>query len=88
MDKTPYKTRFEIFNKDILERIKSGKMYMKGSKNECYNLWISYFNPDKKLKGDIVTLVKNIDYMDNLSCFYMLPICIFILEKYITKVIS
>ena len=88
MDKTPYKTRFEIFNKDILERIKSGKMYMKGSKNECYNLWISYFNPDKKLKGDIVTLIKDIDYMDNLSCFYMLPICIFILEKYITKVIS
>lgn len=88
LDKTPYKTRFEIFNKDILERVKSGKMYIKGSKNEPYNLWINYFNPSKQLKGDIVTLIRDIDYMDNLSCFYMLPISIFILEKYVEKLLN
>lgn len=88
LDKTPYKTRFEIFNKDILERVKSGKMYIKGSKNEPYNLWINYFNPSKPLKGDIVALIRDIDYMDNLSCFYMLPISIFILEKYIEKLLN
>lgn len=88
LDKTPYKTRFEIFNKDILERVKSGKMYIKGSKNESYNLWINYFNLSKQLKGDIVTLIRDIDYMDNLSCFYMLPISIFILEKYVEKLLN
>lgn len=88
LDKTPYKTRFEIFNKDILERVKSGKMYIKGSKNEPYNLWINYFNPSKQLKGDIVALIRDIDYMDNLSCFYMLPISIFILEKYVEKLLN
>lgn len=88
LDKTPYKTRFEIFNKDILERVKSGKMYIKGSKNEPYNLWINYFNPSKPLKGDIVALIRDIDYMDNLSCFYMLPISIFILEKYVEKLLN
>ena len=88
LDKTPYKTRFEIFNKDILERVKSGKMYIKGSKNEPYNLWINYFNPSKALKGDMVALIRDIDYMDNLSCFYMLPITIFILEKYVEKLLN
>lgn len=88
LDNTPYKTRFEIFNKDILERVKSGKMYIKGSANEPYNLWINYFNPSKPLKGDIVSLIRDIDYMDNLSCFYMLPISIFILEKYVEKLLN
>ena len=88
LDKTPYKTRFEIFNKDILERVKSGKMYIKGSANEPYNLWINYFNPSKPLKGDIISLIRDIDYMDNLSCFYMLPISIFILEKYVEKLLN
>lgn len=88
LDTTPYKTRFEIFNKDILERIKSGKMYIKGSVNEPYNLWINYFNPSKQLTGDIAAIISNIDYMDNLSCFYMLPISIFILEKYIENLLK
>lgn len=88
-DKTPYKTRFEIFNNDILDHIKENKMYEKGNEKECYNLWIAYFNNNKDfIKGNIVELVKNIDYMDNLEHFYMLGISIFIIEQYIKMLLS
>lgn len=88
-DKTPYKTRFEIFNNDIIDRIKENKPFEKGNEREIYNLWIAYFNNDKDfIKGDILTMIKNADYMDNLKCFYMLGISIFIIERYIKMLLS
>ena len=83
-DSTPYKTRFQIFDTDVLDHIKNKKLYELGNDKELYNLWISYFNNNKDfIKGDILKLIKNIDFMDNLECFYALPISIFIIEKYI-----
>ena len=74
---------------DVLEHIKSGEMYEKGNEKECYNLWIAYFNDDTDfIKGDLLGLLKKIDFMDNLNSFYMLPISIFIIEKYITNLLK
>lgn len=83
-DRTPYKTRFQTINQDVIDRIRSNTPYEKGNPNEYYNLWISYFNNNKDfIRGDILSIIKNIEYMDNLECFYALAISIFIIEQYI-----
>lgn len=88
-DKTPYKTRFQIIDNDIIERIKENNPYEKGNEKEIYNLWIAYFNNNKDfIKGDILSMIKNADWMDNLECFYMLGISIFIIERYIKMLLS
>lgn len=88
-DSSLYKTRFDVIDPDIIDHIKSNIMYTKGDKNEYYNLWIAYFNNNKDFfKGDILSLIKQTDYMDNLSCFYSLAISIFIIEKYIDSLLS
>ena len=88
-DNSPYKTRFSVFNMDVLEHISSNTMYDEDDPNVVYNLWIAYFNNSmSNLKGNIVEIVKRIDYMDNLPHFYALGITIFILEQYITSLLS
>lgn len=88
-DKTPYKTRFSVFDTDVLEHINSNTMYDTGDEKECYNLWIAYFNDnDDFLKGDILSLLNKTDYMDNMDCFYMLGISIYIIETYIKHLLS
>ncbi len=83
-DKTPYKTRFQTIPTDVIDRIKSNELFDKGDSNEIYNLWISYFNNNKDfIHGDILNLIKSIDCMDNLECFYAFGISIFIIEQYI-----
>lgn len=83
-DKTPYKTRFQTVSTDVIDHIKSYELYEKGNIKEYYNLWISYFNNNKDfIRGDIMDIIKHIDYMDNLECFYALGISIFIIEQYI-----
>ena len=88
-DNLPYKTRFEVFNNNIIDHIRNNKMFKKGDSNECYNLWIAYFNNDKDfINGDILSLIKSADYMNNLNCFYFLGISIFIIEQYIKGLLS
>lgn len=88
-DTSLYKTRFQIVDPDIIDHIKANKMYSKGDKNEYYNLWVAYFNGNNSfINGDILSLIKKTDYMDNLSCFYGLAISIFIIEKYIDSLLS
>ena len=88
-DKTPYKTRFNSIDPDVMEHIKNNKMYEKGNNKEIYNLWIAYFNSDDDfIKGDIISLIKNADYMDNLEHFYMLIISIFIIEQFIQRLLK
>lgn len=88
-DKSPYKTRFQVIDMDILEHINSNTMYDEDDVNSFYNLWIAYFNDNKDfIKGNLVERIKRVDYMDNLSHFYALGITIFILERYIEKLLS
>lgn len=88
VDNTPYKTRFRIFDMDVIEHINEGKYYEKGNEKEYYNLWIAYFNNNKDfINGDILSIVNKTDFMDNLDCFYSLAITIFILERYVKNLI-
>lgn len=88
-DNTPFKTRFSTINQDVIDKIRSNELYEKGNDKEFYNLWISYFNNNKDfIKGNIIDLIKKIDYTDNLECFYALAISIFIIEKYIEMLLK
>ena len=89
IDKTPYKTRFHVLDMDIIEHIKNNEMYEKGNNKEIYNLWIAFFNNNKDfITGDIISLIKNADYMDNMSCFYTLAVSIYILEQYMKNLLA
>lgn len=87
-DKTPFKTRLQIIGQDIIDKIKSNTLFLKGEENEFYNLWILYFNNfDNSMDGNILDIIKRMDYMDNKDYFYAIPITIFIIEKYIECVL-
>ena len=89
IDNTPYKTRFHVLDMDIIEHIKNNEMYEKGNNKEIYNLWIAFFNNNKDfITGDIISLIKNADYMDNMSCFYTLAVSIYILEQYMKNLLA
>lgn len=83
-DPSPFKTRFTVFDPDVIEHIKTGTYYEMGDTREVYNLWIAYFNNDTDfIRGGILNLIAKFHYMDNLAYFYIMPISIFIIEKYI-----
>lgn len=84
VDRSPFKTRFTLIDMDIIDHINKNIYYEKDNKKEYYNLWIAYFNNNEDIiKGDLISLINNTDYLDNLSCFYALGITIFILERFI-----
>lgn len=88
-DKNMIKTRFETIDSDVLEHIESGKYYEPGNKREFYNLWIAYFNNGKDfIKGNMIDIIMREEFQDNLSNFYTLGITIFILEKYISNLLT
>ena len=82
-DKTPYKTRFSTIDPEVVEHIESGEKFEKGNKKEIYNLWIAYMNGEENyINGNILDLLRNMDLEgDNLSCFYLLIIVIFIIDQ-------
>ena len=88
-DTNMLKTRFETIDSDVLEHIESGKYYELGNSREFYNLWIAYFNNGKDfIKGNMIDTIISEDFKDNLSNFYTLGITIFILEKYISNLLT
>ena len=89
VDSSTNKTRIRLFDMDIIEHIKSNTYYERGNSKEAYNLWIAYFNNDNNfINGDMVELVKNMNYMENIDVFYMLPITIFILEEFVRSLVA
>ena len=89
IDSSTNKTRIRLFDMDIIEHIKSNTYYERGNSKETYNLWIAYFNNDNNfINGNMVELVKNMNYMENIDVFYMLPITIFILEEFVRSLVT
>lgn len=89
VDRSPYKDRFYTFDMDIIEHIMKNIEYERGNKKEFYNLWVAYFNNNENyLKGDLLSKIKHIDYMDNIDCFYALGVTIFILERYVGNLLK
>ena len=84
-----YGSRFNTIDPDVLDHIRDNKYYETGEENTFYNLWIAFFNDNKDyLKGDVLTLIKQADYMDNLNSFYALAVTIYIIEEYVKSLLS
>lgn len=89
VDDSPYKTRFQVFDPDIMDHIRNNTMYDAGSDKEYYNLWIAFFNNNMDaIDSSMIDLIRKTEYMDNLECFYALLITMFIIEKYIANLAS
>lgn len=79
---------FPIFPSEVLMRIKSGE-YFTDSKNSIYNLLIAHLNNDESyFTGAMMDEIRNIEYSDNKEFFYLIPVYIFILNKYAEKLMK
>ena len=88
VDSSMYKTRIKVFDMDVIEHIDKHIYYEKGNSKEVYNLWVAYFNNDKdRFTGALISTIRDIDYMENMEFFYMIPITIFILEQYVKSLL-
>lgn len=89
-DKTPYKTRFNTIDAEVIEHIENGEKFERGNPKEIYNLWIAFMNNENDfITGNAMDLLRNMNLEeDNLRCFYMLIITIYILEQSINSLIK
>lgn len=84
----PYMTRFNIFPAEVVDHIKSGE-YFTDEEHKVYNLMISYFHEDNSYISDnIIDIVKYTDYCENKEYYYLIPIDIFIINRFIESLMK
>ena len=79
-------TQIETVPIDVIERCKNGNFYGEWESVECqiYNLMIAYFQEDYEfIGGNMVELIRQLEYTDERTYYYMIPISIFIIKRYI-----
>lgn len=82
-----YADEVPIPDVDLLGRIKENRIYEGYDENTYKNIIIKYFNNNLISEAEINSL-KEIDFSDNMTLFYNVPIIIFILQKSIRDSIS
>lgn len=86
-DESPYKTRFKILSDDLIEGVKNNNTYM--DKSSIFNIIIDYFNnAENYINESLIDIIHNLDYKDNMTNFYLIPIYIFIIKKYIKSIMT
>lgn len=81
----PYQTTFTVFAKELINGIKNNTIYDNNDSNSIYNLIISYMNGNNSIDYGIIDQVHKLDYTDNATNFYLIPIYIYILKRYISS---
>ena len=79
-------TQIETVPIDVIERCKNGNFYGEWESPECqiYNLMIAYFQENYEfIGGNMVELIRQLEYTDERTYYYMIPIIIFIIKRYI-----
>lgn len=79
-------TQIETVPIDVIERCKNGNFYGEWESPECqiYNLMIAYFQENYEfIGGNMVELIRQLEYTDERTYYYMIPISIFIIKRYI-----
>ena len=57
-------------------------------KNSIYNILIAHLNGDDGyLNNEIIHSLQHLEYCDNKEYFYMVPICLYIINQYIQKLL-
>lgn len=87
-DKSPYNTKINILPPEVILNIKSGEYFDSGDMG-IYNILIAYIhNDDKYIGSNIVDMVKSIPLSENKEFFYLIPIYIFIINRYIVSLMK
>lgn len=82
-------SRVQIFDMDLIDRIKNNSPYDDYDKKAIYNLLIHYMNSnDDYLKSNTLACVKSFNIEDNRDCFYGLMFAIFVIERFIENSLS
>ena len=82
-------SRVQIFDSDLIDRIKNNELYDENDKKAIYNLLISYMsNNEDYLKSNILAYVKSFNIEDNKDCFYGLIFAIYVIERFIENGLS
>lgn len=85
-DNMPYKTRFNVLDKDLVDAIKFNKKFADGDKRSIYNIIVSYMNGDTGyIDNSIIEQINKLDYSDNKTIFYLIPFYIYIIRNYINS---
>ena len=89
-DEGPYKIRFNVFDPDVIDHLKSGELFDDDSNKSYYNIWVKYFKGDTNfIDGKAAdTILNKIDYMDNMEHFYAIPIYIFMIQRFIKGILA
>lgn len=86
VDCSKYKTRFEVLPKTLIDAVKFNKKFDSSNDASIYNLIVSYMNGEEDyVDTSIVDQIHKLDYTDNQTTFYLIPIYIFILRNYINS---
>ena len=78
------------FDGDVVSHIKKFEYYDSVSdKNYFYNILIAYMNNDNDyLRDNIIGIINNLDYKENIEYFYAIPIFIYIISRYINGIMT
>lgn len=87
--KVKYATRFGTIDLDILEHVSSNTYYDETDTNYPYNILVAQLNGDSSyIQTNIIDIINNLDYKPTKEYFYLIPIFIYILNKYIDSLMQ
>lgn len=78
--------KIPIFPFDVIDRCISGELYgdTDSVENQVYNLMISFFRNDYSyIEGNLIDMIRKLDYTSNKEYYYLIPINLFIIRAYI-----
>lgn len=85
-DTNPFNAKMEIIPYEVLERCKTGELYFDTDPidKQVYNLMIAYFSSNYDyIGGNLIDMIRQLDYVENKQFYYLMPINIFIIRQYI-----
>lgn len=86
LDNTPFKTKFPLFDQDIINAIKWNKKYSDTNKNSIFNLVIDYMNgAEDYISDSIIDQIHKMEFVPSKNIFYLIPIYIYIIRSYIAS---
>ena len=89
VEKYQYITRFMNIDMEVYEAIVNNKYIDSSNKNYPYNILVAYINNDTNYISDnLVNIINSISYNDSNETFYIIPIIMVIISKYIENLAS
>lgn len=75
---------FSIFPAEVMVNIHSGEYFGENDSNSIFNLLIAHLHNDESyFTGNMLNELRLLQYMDNKEYFYLLPVYIYIINRYI-----